>query len=153
MKKILYVHFRKDFAFDDDDDDDDSYDDGDDELLLWNGRPRKAFSVISSRDHCNRSPPSQISNTPPAGLKRVIMKVFVNNCINPTCIVCYLSKTIHNCLVVVKSGFSQYDLLLIFTKVWKIYAIVIITDIPDLKPLFWIREPLSCCYSISFWGY
>ena len=30
---------------------------------------RKAFSLISSRDHCQRSSPSQISNTPRAGFK------------------------------------------------------------------------------------
>ena len=30
---------------------------------------QKAFSFISSRDHCQRSPPSWISDTPPAGLE------------------------------------------------------------------------------------
>ena len=30
---------------------------------------RKAFSPISSRDHCQRSSPSQISNTPPKGFE------------------------------------------------------------------------------------
>ena len=29
---------------------------------------RKAFSLIFSRDHCQRSPPSRISDTPRAGL-------------------------------------------------------------------------------------
>ena len=38
--------------------DDDVDDDEDDEL-------RKAFSLISSRDHCQRSSPSQISDMPP----------------------------------------------------------------------------------------
>ena len=30
---------------------------------------RKAFSLISSRDHCQRSSPSRISNTPRAGFR------------------------------------------------------------------------------------
>ena len=30
---------------------------------------RKAFSLISSRDHCQKSSPSRISNTPPAGFE------------------------------------------------------------------------------------
>ena len=30
---------------------------------------RKAFSLISSRDHCQRSSPSRISDTPRAGFK------------------------------------------------------------------------------------
>ena len=30
---------------------------------------RKTFSLISSRDHCQRSPPSQISDTPRAGFE------------------------------------------------------------------------------------
>ena len=30
---------------------------------------RKAFSLISSRDHCQRSSPSRISNTPRAGFE------------------------------------------------------------------------------------
>ena len=30
---------------------------------------RKAFSLISSRDHCQRSSPSRISDTPPAGFE------------------------------------------------------------------------------------
>ena len=30
---------------------------------------RKAFSLISSRDHCQRSPPSQISDAPRAGFE------------------------------------------------------------------------------------
>ena len=81
------------------------------------------------------------------------MKMFVNNCINIICTIYYLSKTVLNCLVVVKISFWQYDLLLIFTKVLKIYAIIIFVNIQDLKLLFYIREPSSCCYSISFWEY
>ena len=30
---------------------------------------RKAFSLISSRDHCQRSSPSRISDTPQVGFK------------------------------------------------------------------------------------
>ena len=46
-----------------DDDDDD-----DDELFLWYGWPTKD---ISSRDHCQRSWPPQISDTPRAGFEPV----------------------------------------------------------------------------------
>ena len=35
------------------------------------GDRRKAFSLISSRDHCQRSSPSQISDTPQAGFETV----------------------------------------------------------------------------------
>ena len=45
---------------DDDDDDDD-----DDELFLWYGWLTKG--LISSRDYCRRSSPSQISDMPQAG--------------------------------------------------------------------------------------
>ena len=34
-----------------------------DELFLWMVDRRKAFSLISSRDHCQRSSPSRISDT------------------------------------------------------------------------------------------
>ena len=49
------------------DDDDDDGDDDDEELFLWYGCRRKAFSLISSQDHCQRSSPSRISDTPQAG--------------------------------------------------------------------------------------
>ena len=52
----LYYHYISD----DDDDDDDE------ELFLWYGWLMKAFSLISSWDHCQRSSPPQISNTPQA---------------------------------------------------------------------------------------
>ena len=42
-----------------------------DKLFLWYVDPRKAFSLISSRDHCQRSSPSRISNTPRAGFEPV----------------------------------------------------------------------------------
>ena len=47
-----------------DDDDDD-----DDELFCGMVDRRKAFSLISSRDHCQRSSPSRISDTPRAGFE------------------------------------------------------------------------------------
>ena len=43
--------------------------DDDDELFLQDDWPRKAFSLISSRDDCQRSSPSRSSNTPRAGFK------------------------------------------------------------------------------------
>ena len=42
----------------DDDHDDDDDDDDDDELFLQYGYQRKAFSLISSRDYCQKSSPS-----------------------------------------------------------------------------------------------
>ena len=47
-----------------DDDDDD-----DDELFLQYGYRRKAFSLISSRNHCRKSSPSWISDTQRAGFE------------------------------------------------------------------------------------
>ena len=41
-------------------------DDDDDELFCGMADQRKAFSLISSRDHCQRSSPSRISDTPRA---------------------------------------------------------------------------------------
>ena len=41
----------------------------DDELFLWYGWPTISVSLISSRDHCQRSSPSQISDTPRAGFE------------------------------------------------------------------------------------
>ena len=38
------------------------------------------------------------------------------------------------------TSFWQYDLSLIFTKVFKIYAIIIFVNIPDLELLLCIRE-------------
>ena len=38
-----------------------------DELFLWFGDRRKAFSLISNWDHCQRSSPLSISDTPRAG--------------------------------------------------------------------------------------
>ena len=39
------------------------YDDDDKELFLWYGWPMKVLCLISSWDHCQRSSPTQISNT------------------------------------------------------------------------------------------
>ena len=47
------------FSCDDDDDDDDD----DDELFCGMVDRRKVFSLISSRDHCERSSSSRISDT------------------------------------------------------------------------------------------
>ena len=58
-----------DFEDDDDDGDDDDDDDDDDELFCGMVEPRKAFSLISSRDHCQRSSSSRISDTPRAGFE------------------------------------------------------------------------------------
>ena len=44
-------------------------DDDDDELFLCYGWPTKGFSLISGRDHCQRSSPSWIPNTPWAGFE------------------------------------------------------------------------------------
>ena len=52
---------------DDDGDDDDDNDDDDDFCGMVDRR--KVLSLISSRDHCQRSLPSQISNPPRAGFK------------------------------------------------------------------------------------
>ena len=52
------------FLFDDDDNDDD-------ELFCGMADRRKAFSLISSQNHCQRSSPSQISNTLRAGFEPV----------------------------------------------------------------------------------
>ena len=52
----------------DDDYDDDDYDD-DDELFCGMVDRRKAISLISSRDYCQRSSPSRISDTPRAGFE------------------------------------------------------------------------------------
>ena len=54
---------------DDDDNDDDDDDDDDDELFLRIVGQRKAFSLIFSRDHCQRSSPSRITVTPRAGFE------------------------------------------------------------------------------------
>ena len=51
-------------GLDDDDDDDD-----DDELFCGMVDRRKVFSLISSRDHRQRSSPSRISDTPRAGFE------------------------------------------------------------------------------------
>ena len=48
------------------DDDGDDDDDDDDELFCGIVERQKAFSLISSRDHCQRSLPSRISNMPRA---------------------------------------------------------------------------------------
>ena len=48
------------------DDDEDDDDDDDDELLCRMVDRGKAISLISSRDHCQRSSPSRISDTPRA---------------------------------------------------------------------------------------
>ena len=51
--------------FDDSDDDDDD----DDEFFCGMVDRRKAFSFISSWNHCQRSPPSRIADTPQAEFK------------------------------------------------------------------------------------
>ena len=40
-----------------------------DELFLWYGWPRKVFSLISNWNRCQRFSPSQIFDTPQAGLE------------------------------------------------------------------------------------
>ena len=50
--------------FHDEEDDDDDDDDDDDKLFCDIVDRRKAFSLISSRDHCQRSSPLRISDTP-----------------------------------------------------------------------------------------
>ena len=57
---FLFRHKQRNNCGDDDDDDDDD----DHELFL-----RYSCPIISSRDHCQRSLPSQISDTPPAGFE------------------------------------------------------------------------------------
>ena len=54
---------------DDDDYDDDDDDDDDDNCFCDMVDQRKAFSLISSRDHCQRSSPSRISDTPRVGFE------------------------------------------------------------------------------------
>ena len=39
---------------------------------MWYGWPQKAFSFISSQDHCQRASPSEISNTSRTGFKPVL---------------------------------------------------------------------------------
>ena len=56
-KKVLELAAAfKFYKYDDDDDDDD------DECFCGMVDRQKAFSLISSRDHCQRSSPSRISN-------------------------------------------------------------------------------------------
>ena len=43
---------------------------------------RKVFSLISSRDHCQRSSPSQISDTPQAGCDGFIGKFLLESQLN-----------------------------------------------------------------------
>ena len=38
-------------------------------MFLWYGCPTKGVSLISNRDHCQRSSPSRISDTPRAGFE------------------------------------------------------------------------------------
>ena len=54
---------------DDDYDDDDDDDDDDDNCFCDMADQRKAFSLIFSRDHCQRSSPSRISDTPRVGFE------------------------------------------------------------------------------------
>ena len=56
--------YKSEFDESNDDDDDD-----DEELFLGMVDQQKAFSLISSRDHCQKSWPSQIFNTPRAGFE------------------------------------------------------------------------------------
>ena len=55
--------------YDDEDYDDDDDDDDDDELFLWYCWSMNGVSFISSRGHCQRSLPSQISDTPQGGFE------------------------------------------------------------------------------------
>ena len=57
----------KHHLIDDNDDDDDDHDD--DELFCGMVDRRKALSLISSRDICQRSSPSQISNMSRTGFE------------------------------------------------------------------------------------
>ena len=58
-KKVLELAAAfKFYKYDDDDDDDD-----DDECFCGTVDRQKTFSLISSRDHCQRSSPSRISDT------------------------------------------------------------------------------------------
>ena len=50
------------------DDDDDNDDNDDDDFFFWYDR-QKVFSLTSRRDHCQRSLPSRISDTPRAGFE------------------------------------------------------------------------------------
>ena len=61
-----YVRWFKYLVSSDDDDDDD---DERHELFFGMVDRRQAFSLISSRDHCHRSSPSRISDTPRAGFE------------------------------------------------------------------------------------
>ena len=49
------------------------HDGGDDKLFSWYGWPTKTFSLICSQANCPKSSPSQISNTPQAGIEPVQM--------------------------------------------------------------------------------
>ena len=64
LKPIIFYHL-KNCTFYEKTDDNDDY-----EMLLWYGSPTKGvFSLISIRDHCQRSSPSRISDTPQAGFE------------------------------------------------------------------------------------
>ena len=58
-------HFREAPTHNDDHDHDHDHD----ELFLWYGWRQKAFSPIYSRDHCQRSSLSLISDTPRTGIE------------------------------------------------------------------------------------
>ena len=66
---LLYLSGLINSDDDDNDDDDDDDDDNDDELLLCITDQRKTFSLIFSRDHCQRSSPSRITVTQRAGFE------------------------------------------------------------------------------------
>ena len=67
MKNIKLIHWSNlikgddDYGGDDDDDDDDDDNDDDDDCFCGMIDRRKAFKLISSRDHWQRSSPSRIS--------------------------------------------------------------------------------------------
>ena len=64
---IIYLQYIIGCKIDDNDGDNDD----DDELLLWHGWVTKdvTFIIISSRDHCQRSTSSRMSDTPQSGIE------------------------------------------------------------------------------------
>ena len=65
----LHSNYKKITVADNDDDGDDDDDDDDGKLFFGMVDGRKAFSLISSQNHCQRSSPSHISDTSQAGFK------------------------------------------------------------------------------------
>ena len=88
-------------------------------------------------------------------VKGVIMKMFANKCIDLIFITYDLSKTVLNCLVVIKISFWQYDSLLIFPKVLKVYGIIIFVNIQNLiqhaSLIMLLFDPILGILTFSFW--